>query len=312
MKRGGGGRALTRLLTGGSLRKRRATRQAERAARAAAEADARLKEEHAAALAIQRRHHAQQQPLPAEPRVEEANLTRLQSQSLPEAQSQSQTRGEAVITARSESQSVAPTETHFRTTDGTQSHQQSDTQTQPAASMATASPGSSALATQRQQVSDVALRSDDLIDNAVDSPAAVATMCTPLSTQVLQQEARELDSAAMMSQFSPLATPPRLQTVASSRALAPAPLVGDGFQLLIDDLGRPFAYNAERNVARTVAELAQWPRLLGPLELSGRTPRADGGKTLSLKYRELDAQGLVRRHEYLPGILPGCMDRQHR
>lgn len=52
-----------------------------------------------------------------------------------------------------------------------------------------------------------------------------------------------------------------------------------------------------------------WPQTLGPIELSSR---ASGERVrLSAKFRELDRYGCVRRHDYLPGLTPGSVDRQH-
>eukprot|EP00049_Salpingoeca_infusionum_P006850 m.111825 g.111825 ORF g.111825 m.111825 type:complete len:613 (-) comp13464_c0_seq2:1399-3237(-) len=84
------------------------------------------------------------------------------------------------------------------------------------------------------------------------------------------------------------------------------------YQQFTDVRGCTFHYNKMTNVAVLSDQFKQWPVTLGPVELSnGRGKKAGAKKQLSVKYRELDEHGCVHTHEYLPGLTPGTVDRQH-
>eukprot|EP00056_Hartaetosiga_gracilis_P007744 m.111762 g.111762 ORF g.111762 m.111762 type:complete len:579 (-) comp12769_c0_seq2:26-1762(-) len=81
-------------------------------------------------------------------------------------------------------------------------------------------------------------------------------------------------------------------------------------QTITDILGREFVYNTRTNVAFLGDEFKVAAKTVGPLELSNRHTGTPDKKQLSVKYRELDHYGCVSKHEYLPGLAPGSLDKQ--
>lgn len=99
---------------------------------------------------------------------------------------------------------------------------------------------------------------------------------------------------------------------------AGSPRGGSSFKEYTDLTGRKFLYDPKSNVARLSEEYKQWPKTLGPVELSTQNPSSSSEdrsgvfhKRLSAKYRQLDDHGCIASHQYLPGLLPGTVDRQH-
>ncbi|EDQ85165.1 uncharacterized protein MONBRDRAFT_34386 [Monosiga brevicollis MX1] len=89
------------------------------------------------------------------------------------------------------------------------------------------------------------------------------------------------------------------------------------YRELYDLAHRRFLYDEANNVALLPDEFRQWPITLGPVELSTAQPPPPSDepgtyhKRLSTKYRQLNEHGYVKAHEYLPGLTPGSLDRQH-
>lgn len=88
---------------------------------------------------------------------------------------------------------------------------------------------------------------------------------------------------------------------------------------MVDISGRTFLYDPVKNIAKLSESYRLWPKTLGPVELSSNHSRSSKDdpetgvfhKRLSAKYRQLDEHGCVATHEYLPGLIPGTVDRQH-
>eukprot|EP00055_Hartaetosiga_balthica_P004796 m.13111 g.13111 ORF g.13111 m.13111 type:complete len:579 (+) comp4110_c0_seq1:320-2056(+) len=81
-------------------------------------------------------------------------------------------------------------------------------------------------------------------------------------------------------------------------------------QIVTDVYGRDFQYNSRTGVAFLGEEFKIAAKTVGPLELSNRHKGTTEKKQLSVKYRELDEFGCVSKHEYLPGLAPGSLDKQ--
>ncbi|EGD78643.1 serine/threonine-protein phosphatase [Salpingoeca rosetta] len=119
--------------------------------------------------------------------------------------------------------------------------------------------------------------------------------------------------SATMGSSSSASPPTGRRSVRTSSLTSPSshtPTKQDpDFRMFSDVMGRRFQYNPKTNVAVLDDSFRLWPRTLGPIELSTRASGTQ--KRLSAKFRELDRYGCVHRHDYLPGLTPGTVDRQH-